>query len=94
MPERGVLPGCCGEVPGVVPGVELFEFGEPGEVEGDDDGVDVGAEPVAAKAKRFGDSVPALVTMLGVAAVMIADMTVDGDAVGIDDKYLAARPAT
>ena len=71
--------------------------GEDGD---EDDGVegDVGdveeMSPGAAKANRFGDSVPASATRFGVADVMIVDITVEGEAVGVDDRNLAARPAT
>jgi hypothetical protein len=47
-----------------------------------------------AYASLFGDSVPALVTTLLVAALITADMTVAGDAAGTADKYRAAIPAT
>jgi hypothetical protein len=48
----------------------------------------------SAYASRFGDKVPAFVTMFGVAADMIAVATAEGVAVGKSDRYLAARPAT
>lgn len=102
-PVGELLPGCCGEVVGamVVEGVVVV-IGD--DVDGDDGDEDDGVEgdvgdveemsPGAAKANRFGDSVPASATRFGVADVMIVDITVEGEAVGVDDRNLAARPAT
>ena len=59
------------------------------------EGVDTGAavnEPM--KARRLGEPVPASVTTLGVAALMMAPLTLAGAAVGFDCRYNAAIPAT
>src|ERR1700741_1071118 len=43
---------------------------------------------------RFGEPVPGLVILFGVAAAFIADCTVAGDAPGLAARYRAAPPTT
>ena len=76
------------EVP-APPDVGAVDVGEP----------DAGGEPAedvegSAKASRFGDSVPGLVTTFVVAAPLIAFITCVGVACGLAERYRATRPAT
>lgn len=72
----------------VVGSVELDWFGLETLVVAD------GTKTGSANANRFGDKVPAPVTIFGVAADMIAAVTAEGVAAGKSERYLAARPAT
>ena len=57
-------------------------------------GVGGGALVNSEKSRRFGDPVPALVTLFGVELLMMAAVTVAGDAVGFVSRNNAATPVT
>ena len=57
-------------------------------------GVGCGAPLKSEKSSRFGEPVPALVTLFGVELLMIAAATVAGDAPGFASRNKAATPAT
>ena len=57
-------------------------------------GVGCGALVNNENSSRFGDPVPALPTLFGVELLMIADVTVAGEAVGFVSRNNAATPAT
>ena len=57
-------------------------------------GVGVGVEVRSEKSRRLGEPVPAFVTLLGVELLMIAAVTVAGEAVGFVSRNKAATPAT
>jgi hypothetical protein len=57
-------------------------------------GVGVGPPPNNENNNRFGEPVPALVTLFGVELLMIAAATVAGEALGFVSRNNAATPAT
>ena len=57
-------------------------------------GVGVGPPVNNEKSSRFGEPVPAFVTLFGVELLMIAAVTVAGEAVGFVSRNRAATPAT
>ena len=57
-------------------------------------GVGCGAPVKSENSRRLGDPVPALVTLFGVELLMIAAVTVAGEAPGLASKNNAATPAT
>src|ERR1051325_3904428 len=57
-------------------------------------GVGGGAPVNSEKSRRFGEPVPGLLTLLGVELLMMAAVTVAGDAVGFVSRNSAATPVT
>ena len=57
-------------------------------------GVGGGAPVNSEKSSRFGEPVPALLTLFGVELLMMAAVTVAGEAVGLTSRNNAATPAT
>ena len=57
-------------------------------------GVGVGPGPINENSSRLGEPVPAFVTLFGVELLMIAAVTVAGEALGFVSRNSAATPAT
>lgn len=89
-------PGCVitVTVAGPPPAAKPALVGLSAKVQGGGVGVGVGPPPINENSSRLGEPVPAFVTLFGVEPLMIAAVTVAGEALGFVSRNSAATPAT